>query len=184
MVVSPIYPIEIRLKGSCANELDNPISLAYHSEMTSVFTDWLWLVLVIVGLLFVLLELIIGVETGLDLVVIGSAFILGGLVTWSFHSWLPTVIVTGVICTAYLALGRRYVHRWTVVGKAKTNIDAIIGKEGIVLKSIAKNADGLVKVGNEQWRARAEDDIKKREGIVVIRVSGVTLIVEKIEGGN
>ena len=34
----------------------------------------LWLVFVLVGLLLVLLELIFGMETGLDLVFIGSAF--------------------------------------------------------------------------------------------------------------
>jgi len=153
--------------------------------MTLGFPDlWLWLVFVIMGLLLVLLELVVGVETGLDLVFIGSAFALGGLVAWPFHSWLLTVIVTSVICVAYVVVGRRYVHRWTAVRKAKTNIDAIIGRQGIVLKSIAKNADGLVKVGNEQWRARAEEDIKKGEEIVVTSVSGVTLIVEKIKGGN
>ena len=149
------------------------------------FTDsWLWLLFVIVGLLLVLLELIVGVETGLDLVFIGSAFILGGLATLPFHSWLLTLIITIIICVAYVALGRRYVHRWTVVSKAKTNIDAIIGRKGIVLRSIARNIDGLVKVGNEQWRARAEEDIEKGEEIVVNSVSGVTLIVEKIKGGE
>jgi len=145
---------------------------------------WLWLVFVIVGLLLVLLELIVGVETGLDLVFIGSAFILGGLATWPFHSWLLTLIVTSIICIAYVALGRRYVHRWTVVKKARTNIDAIIGRHGIVLQSIARNVDGLVKVGNEQWRARAEEDIKEGDEIVVTSVSGVTLIVEKTKGGD
>ena len=55
---------------------------------------------------------------------------------------------------------------------------------GIVLKSIAKNVDGLVKVGYEQWRARAEEDIKEGEEIAVLSVSGVTLIVEKIKGGE
>ncbi|GAG09455.1 unnamed protein product [marine sediment metagenome] len=115
---------------------------------------WLWLIFVIVGLFFVLLELIIGVETGLDLVFIGSAFIIGGLATWPFHSWVWAVIITSIICVAYVVLGRRYVHRWTMVRKAKTNIDAIIGRQGIVVKSIAKNVDGLVKVGYEQWRAR------------------------------
>ncbi len=145
---------------------------------------WLWLVFVVVGLLLVLLELIVGVETGFDLVFIGSAFILGGLTTLPFHSWLLTVIVTSLICIAYVALGRRYVHRWTMVKKAKTNIDAIIGRQGIVLRSIARNIDGLVKVGNEQWRARAEEDIKEGDEIVVTSVSGVTLIVEKIKGGD
>jgi len=145
---------------------------------------WLWLIFVIVGVVFVLLELVIGVETGFDLVFIGSAFILGGLASWPFHSWLLALIITGLICVAYVAIGRRYVHRWTAVSNAKTNIDAIIGREGIVLKNIAKNADGLVKVGNEQWRGRAEEDIKQGEEIVVTSVRGVTLIVEKTKGGN
>ena len=145
---------------------------------------WLWLIFVIVGLLLVLLELIIGVDTGLDLVFIGSVFIIGGLATWVFHSWQLTVIVTSIICVAYVALGRRYVHRWTMVSKAKTNIDAIIGRRGIVLRDIARNVDGLVKIGNEQWRARSAEDVRKGDEIIVTSVSGVTLIVEKIKGGN
>jgi membrane protein implicated in regulation of membrane protease activity len=149
------------------------------------FSDsWLWLIFVIAGLLFVLLELIIGVETGLDLVFIGSAFIIGGLATWPSHSWVWTAIVTSIICVLYVVLGRRYVHRLTAVRKEKTNIDAIIGRQGIVLRSIAPNIDGLVKVGNEQWRARAEEEIKEGEEIAVLSVSGVTLNVEKIKGGE
>ena len=146
--------------------------------------SWLWLAFVIVGLLLVLLEVILGVETGLELVFIGTAFIIGGLATWPSHSWLLTLIVTTLICTAYVVLGRRYVQRWTLVKKAKTNIDAIIDKQGIVLKDIGRNVDGLVKVGNEQWRARAEEDIKEGEEIAVTGISGVTLIVKKTEGGS
>jgi membrane protein implicated in regulation of membrane protease activity len=149
------------------------------------FSDlWLWLIFVIIGLFLVLLELIIGVETGLDLVFIGSAFIIGGLVTWPFESWVLTLVVTSIICIAYVVLGRRYVHQWTAVRKVKTNIDTIIGQQGIVLKSISKNFDGRVRVSNEQWRARADKDIEQGEEITVTSISGVTLIVEKTEGGN
>ncbi len=159
--------------------------MAFNGEVAMGFPDlWLWLVFVIVGLLLVLLELISGVETGFDLVFIGSAFIISGLATWPAHSWLLTVIVTSLICIAYVALGRRYAHRWTAVSKAKTNIDAIIGRQGIVLKNIARNIDGRVKIGNERWRARAEEDIKEGDEIIVISVSGNTLIVEKNKGGN
>ncbi len=70
------------------------------------------------------------------------------------------------------------------IKKERTNIDAIIGRKGIVLKSIAKHADGLVKIDNERWRARAEENIKKGEQVVVTDVSGVTLIVEKNKGGD
>ncbi|MDD4876163.1 MAG: NfeD family protein [Dehalococcoidales bacterium] len=145
---------------------------------------WMWLIFVIAGALFVFLELIIGVEASLDLVIIGSAFILGGLVSWPFSSWVIALITTGIICIAYIVLGRKYIHRLTAVSKAKTNIDAIIGRQGMVLTNITKNIDGLVKVGNEQWRARAEEDIKKGEEIIVGGIKGVTLIVVKTKGGN
>ncbi len=151
----------------------------------AVFPDsWLWFIFIGIGLLMILLELIVGVATGLDLVFLGSAFIIGGLVTWPFHSWVLTLIITLVICIAYLALGRRYVHRWTATQKEKTNIDVIIGRNGIVLQSLIPGNSGLVKVGNEEWRARAEDIIEKGEEIVVTGISGVTLNVEKIKGGK
>ena len=156
-----------------------------NGEITAGFPDlWLWLVFIIVGLLLVLLELIVGVETGFDLVIIGSAFILGGLVAWPFHSWVLPLVVTSLICVIYVVIGRRYVHRWTAVKKVKTNIDAIIGREGIVLKNIARNVDGRVRVGSQRWQARAEEDIKEGDEIVVTGISGSTLIVEKNKGGN
>ena len=156
-----------------------------NGEVALGFTDlWLWLIFVGAGLMLVLLELVVGIETGLDMAFIGSVLIIGGLVTWPFNKWLITLIVTSVICVAYVAIGRRYIHGRIAVGKAKTNIDAIIGQNGIVLKSIARNFDGRVRVGNVRWRARAEEDIKEGDEIVVTGVSGSTLIVEKTEGGN
>jgi len=148
------------------------------------FDSWAWLIFIGVGLAMVLLELIIGIETGLDLVFIGTAFILGGLITLSMDSWVWTAIVIGVICVIYVAAGRRYVHKRMAVAKEKTNIDTIIGKRGIVQKDIDRSNDGLVKVGYEEWRARAEEDIKEGEEITVTGISGVTLTVKKTEGGK
>lgn len=149
------------------------------------FTDlWLWLIFVVAGLLLVLLELIVGIDTGLDMVFIGSALIIGGLVTWPAESWVLTLIITSAICVAYVILGRRYIHRLTYVKKVKTNVDTIAGQNGIVLKSISKNVDGRVKVGNEEWKARADEDIEQGEEITVTGISGVTLNVIKNKGGN
>ena len=146
--------------------------------------SWVWLIFVVLGLLLILLELIIGVETtGFDLVFLGSAFILGGLVTWPAHSWVVTLVVTSLICAAYIFIGRRYVHRWTAVRKSKTNIDAIVGRTGIVVRSISRSIDGRVRVGNEDWRARATEDIEEGIEIVITGVSGATLIVERTKGG-
>jgi membrane protein implicated in regulation of membrane protease activity len=148
------------------------------------YDAWIWLIFIGIGLVMILLELILGVEAGLDLVFLGSAFIIGGLATLPFHSWLLTLILTLVICLVYVALGRRYIHRWTATRKEKTNIDTIVGKKGVVLQSIAPNDHGRVKVGNEEWRARAEERIDKDAEIVVTGVQGVTLTVVKTNGGT
>lgn len=149
------------------------------------FTDlWMWLIFVGLGLLFILMELVIGVETGLDLVFIGSAFVLGGLVTWPFESWILTVIVTSVIGVVYIFVLRHYVRKRMAIKTQKTNVDAIIGRQGTVLKSIARNADGRVKIDTERWKARADEDIKEGDVIMVTGINRNTLIVKKAEGGN
>jgi membrane protein implicated in regulation of membrane protease activity len=153
--------------------------------MDVTFVDsWLWLIFVAAGLVLVMMELLLGIETGLDMVFVGSAFIVGGLVTVAFHSWVWTVIIAGVICVLYVFIGRRYIHRRIAVKGERTNIDTIIGKRGFVRQDISQQNYGIVKVGMEEWRARADEDIKKGEEIIVTGVSGVTLDVKKAEGGK
>ncbi|NLV31812.1 MAG: NfeD family protein [Acidobacteria bacterium] len=142
------------------------------------------LIFIGIGLALVLLELLMGLFTGLDLVFIGSAFILGGLISWPFHSWVLALLATMAICVAYIALGRKYVHRWSAVKKEISNIDRIIGLKGVVLQAIPAGGTGLVKVGNEEWRARAETAIEPGAAIEVTGISGVTLRVQKCQGGN
>ena len=153
--------------------------------MDVTFVDsWLWLIFIGAGLVLIMLELLLGVETGLDMVFIGSAFILGGLITITLNSWIWTAVISGGICVVYVFIGRRYIHR-RVAGKGeKTNIDTIVGRQGFVLQDITQQNFGIVKIGMEEWRAKADEDIKKGEEITVIDVSGVTLSVKRVEGGN
>ena len=150
----------------------------------SFFDTWAWLIFVGAGLVLIILELLLGIDTGLDLVFIGTAFVLGGLITLAMKSWVWTAIIAGIICVLYVVIGRRYIHRRVAVNAARTNIDTIIGKSGTAEKDILPGQDGLVKVGYEQWRARAEESIKAGEEITVTGVSGVTLNVKKTAGGR
>jgi membrane protein implicated in regulation of membrane protease activity len=146
--------------------------------------EWYFLIFIGIGLVMILLELLMGMFTGFDLVFLGSAFIIGGLISWLFHSWMLALVITMIICLAYIVLGRKYVHRWSAVKKEITNIDRIIGLKGIVLQDVSSSSTGLVKVGNEEWRARAETAIEKGAVIKVIGISGVTLSVEQCKGGD
>lgn len=61
----------------------------------------------------------------------------------------------------------------------KTNIDAIMGKHGIVYKRITRTEAGFVKVESEEWRATSKEEIDEDEEIEVIGVKGVTLQVRR-----
>ena len=61
----------------------------------------------------------------------------------------------------------------------KTNIDAVMGKHGIVYQRISRNEAGFVKVESEKWRAASKEDIEEGEEIEVIGVRGVTLQVRR-----
>ncbi len=140
---------------------------------------WVWLAFVMIGLLMAGAEILLGVQTGYDLIFTGSALIIAGLIGWPFSSWLVTVIIACALCLIYIILGRKYVHRLTLVPEAKTNVDRLIGEEGKVIKAISRDSIGLVKVGYEEWRARADDEIDAGEDIIVTGIRGVTLTVEK-----
>lgn len=72
-------------------------------------------------------------------------------------------------------------RKWNTI---KTNVDAFEGKTGIVTKKIEKNQNGEVKVGNEIWTACTADGetIEENAEIIVLRVEGVKLVVEKEKG--
>ena len=156
-----------------------------NGQVEAMFFDtWAWLFFIGAGLALIILELFLGIDTGLDLVFIGTAFVLGGLVTLTIQSWVWTAIVSGVICIIYVAIGRRYIHRKMALKGEKTNIDTIIGKTGTVEQDIEPDKEGMVKVGYEKWHARSEENIKAGEEITVTGISGVTVNVKRTEGGK
>lgn len=146
--------------------------------------EWLWLIFVGLGLILIIIEMV-GLEMEFDLIFIGSGLTLGGLITWPFYNWIATVVVSCVILVAYVMVGRAYVHRrWLAKKTEKTNIDIIVGKTGYVTTTITWDNGGQVKVGYEEWRARADEDIAEGEKVEVIAINGVTLTVKKLNGGN
>jgi membrane protein implicated in regulation of membrane protease activity len=146
--------------------------------------EWVFLIFIGIGLVMILMELLMGLYTGLDLVFVGLAFVIGGLVSWPFHSWIIALVVTLVIALLYIFLGRKYVHRWSATKKEITNIHTIIGSRGTVTRDIDTNASGMVKVGNEEWRANATEKLTAGAVITVTGIRGVTLSVEKYKGGD
>lgn len=60
----------------------------------------------------------------------------------------------------------------------KSNVDALIGKTGKVIKAIDLDDGGKVQIGGEVWIAGADNVIEEGKRIRVVSVSGARLHVE------
>ena len=60
-----------------------------------------------------------------------------------------------------------------------TNTDRLIGKEGEVVKTISFNEYGRVKIFGENWMAASDETIKEGSKVIIKRIEGAKLIVEK-----
>lgn len=61
----------------------------------------------------------------------------------------------------------------------KFNIDTVIGEIGIVEQEVSKLKFGVVKVGGSKWTAVSEETIEEGQEIIVKKVDGVKLVVER-----
>lgn len=62
-----------------------------------------------------------------------------------------------------------------------TNLDRVIGQQGVVTKKISKDSYGLVKVLGSIWTATSDDFIDGGSRVIVQKIDGVKLIVKKKE---
>jgi membrane protein implicated in regulation of membrane protease activity len=145
--------------------------------------SWNWL-LIIGGAVLILLEVALGGFAGFDLILIGTAFLVGGAVGLFFHGLYLGMGIAGILCALYIAVGRRWVREhFDPKGGAgvKSNADAFLGAKGLVLSRIAPHQPGRVRVRQEEWRAVLDSSssrpIEEGTEITVTGVDGVTLQV-------
>ena len=141
---------------------------------------WNW-VLVIGGAALILVEVILGGFAGFDLVLIGSAFILGGVAGLGLKNPALGFVIAAVLCLLYIGVGRRLVRKRMLTKHVPSNVDALIGLKGIVIQRVAPHAPGQVRVRDETWRAAlaagVEGPLENGVEITVTAVDGVTLQV-------
>jgi membrane protein implicated in regulation of membrane protease activity len=145
--------------------------------------NWVNWLLVIAGVLSVAAELALGALTGFDLALVGASLAAGGVVGLIAQSWQIGLISAAIFALLYFILFRRWLKAKLHVKEQASNVDAVVGKTGVVTKRIGPAHDcGLVKVGSEEWRAElAEPDTAARDigaNVQVVSVDGVTLKVQ------
>jgi membrane protein implicated in regulation of membrane protease activity len=143
--------------------------------------NWVNWLLIIGGLICVIIELALGALTGLDLALVGGSLTAGGVIGLLAGSARIGLLAGGVLAFVYLAIFRSWLKNKLTVRNVASNVDAVVGKTGVVTKRIAPSEAGMVRVGAEVWRAELAglDDAARDAGVKVTvqSVEGVTLKV-------
>ena len=144
--------------------------------------NWVNWLLLIGGIVCVIIELALGALTGFDLALLGASLAVGGGIGLVAGSAKIGLLAAGVLALLYLAVFRSWLKKKLTVKDQASNVDAVVGKTGVVTKRIAVREPGMVKVGAEIWRAELTigDDVARDAGAVVMvqSVEGVTLKVK------
>ena len=86
-------------------------------------------------------------------------------------------VIFGLI---FMLLTRKFVKK-AVPKKVKTNLDRIIGMEGIVTEKITKSHPGEVKVDGKRWTAVADKSIPEGSIVKILEINSTKLTVERME---
>ena len=102
---------------------------------------------------------------------------IASLLGFSLEVQLAALVLVGVVA---LLLARHFIPRQSdPTPEQKTNIDALVGKRGLVLEAVDRHS-GRIKLSGEEWSARSfSDSFKEGEEVVVARIDGATAIIEE-----
>lgn len=145
--------------------------------------NWSGIVLLLLGFLFLLLDLFvtpgIGVLTagGAVALLLGSMMLFPPRGVMRIPAGLVFAVVGSVVAFFVLALALAFqAHR----KKVTVGIESIVGRVGVAREDLVP--EGFVVVDGELWWARATHPVRQGEKVVVLGKEGTTLLVEKKEG--
>jgi membrane protein implicated in regulation of membrane protease activity len=144
--------------------------------------NWVNWSLVIGGVFLVVLEVVLGTITGFDLALIGVSLVAGGAIGLLTGSTKIGLFAAGAFALLYLAFLRRRIRSKLMSPNQPMNTDSLVGKHALVTERIAPHAPGMVRVGDELWRAAVpsgdQTAIEPGSTVTVVSIDGVTLSVK------
>ena len=136
--------------------------------------SWLWLIATVV---FLLIEVAtVGLVSIWFLFGALTAFILARL-SLPFGLQLTAFAVVSAVLLIFTR--KVLVDKLHIGSRLKTNVESLIGTEGVVTADIGKFSTGLVKAHGQVWTAVSDkgEIIGEGDTVVIIRIEGVKLVV-------
>ena len=136
----------------------------------------MWIMWLIIIILLTILEMITINLVSIWFIVSGIISLFLSFVIDSFYIQFMVFVCLGLIL---MLLTRPYLVKKLTKKKVSTNLDRVIGMEGIVTEEITKFKVGEVKVDGKKWSAMASEKIKVGDTVKIENIDGVKLIVRK-----
>lgn len=112
-------------------------------------------------------------------------FVFSGLVSMILSIFIDSIEIQFALFVLggllLLITTRPYLMKKLKVKTAKTNLDRVIGMQGIVTETITQLAPGEVKVDGKRWTAIADKKIEQDKIVEVLKIEGVKLRVKEID---
>lgn len=137
-----------------------------------------WAIWLIVVLLLIVIEAATVNLVSVWFIASGIISLFVSLFCDSFFIQFGIFVVLGIFL---LLLTRPILTKMLAQKETKTNLERIIGMEGVVTSKISKNVVGEVKVDGKLWSAIATTAIKEGAIVKACAIEGVKLVVEKVE---
>ena len=148
--------------------------------MIEYFQTNLWLMWILVGIFFLILELTSGDFFFMSFVLGAVAATLVALCGTGLVPQLAWIVISIAFLLFVRPFALRYLHRNDK--NISTNIDALIGREGRVEEAIAPGESGYVAVDGDVWKAvsRETDVIEVGEKVKIVDRKSLIVTVERI----
>ncbi len=138
----------------------------------------MWIAWLVIVILLTILEVITINLVSVWFIVSGIVSLFLSFIIDSFYIEFMVFVCLGLVL---MLLTRPYLVKKLSKKKVSTNLDRVIGMEGIVTEEITKFKIGEVKVDGKKWSAIADEKIKVGEEVIIDSIDGVKLIVRKGE---
>lgn len=139
-----------------------------------------WMIWVALGVICIIIEIF---TPGFLFMSFGIGAIFTGLFSLVIENLAWQILIFAIITFLGFILLRKFYKKLISEDYEQTNVQALIGKKGIVTDEIPENDRGHVKISGEEWSAIAEDEsaIAENSKVIVKKIDGNKVIVTLLE---
>lgn len=134
------------------------------------------IVWIAVGVICIIIEIF---TPGFLFMSIGTGAIVTGLLSKIVPNKPLQILIFAIVTFIIFISTRKWSRKLLSGSEESTNVDALKGKIGTVVKTIPADGRGYVKVGGEEWSAVSKDEkkIEKNKKVIIEKIEGNKLIV-------